>query len=264
MLVTRSFPRVCMLIWLALLLTPALCRAEQTPLKQLSHKQVEQADSLSSLGLSNANKPNGRIYRFRESQPKDLPSHVKPKLGDQELSIADRTDDGIVCLYRGPFPEGYANCDYTALFYAQNGTVRWKLNLNEYLSAEEHLEIQDIRYQDGVLYFNEACLSYSDLAGGQCSSLVALDPGTPEKPETEVLWRTQGLVSNNIFILHDPWIISGYGFTNEPDFLYLVNAASGEIVSTTPLNTAHDYLIVKDGKLHVTCYGDYYVFELPE
>jgi hypothetical protein len=203
-------------------------------------------ESPRAYGLTGMNKPNGVVYRFRESLPAGTPAFVERRRDGLDLKIADPVAGGWLAFYKGPLPEMPANADYHAVLYGPNGTVRWSLDLNRFLSKSRDLEIQDIRLVDGELYFNEACQTYSAEAGGACSALVRVDPETGSE-----VWRSRDLVSNNIFLPHGPFIVAGYGFTNETDALHLISRSTGRVLDTLPLESAHSYLEFKDGQLVV-------------
>ena len=250
--------------WLFLLPVSGADAQEKETLPDLlalkDKKAIDSTTPLASLGLDDANKPNGRIYRLRVSIPDSPPAFIKQMRQGMTLVIADQTGDGgYFCLYKGPYSEDWTNCDYLAVLFDAAGKAVWETSLDPFLSSPVYLEIQDIRYADGKLYFNEACISYAEQVEGACSSLVCLDPVAQR-----VLWRTPNLVSNNVFILHGPLIICGYGFTQEADFLYLVKSDTGEVISQTSLATAHDYLAVRDNTLYATTYNQLYTFELPD
>jgi hypothetical protein len=77
------------------------------------------------------------------------------------------------------------------------------------------------------------------------------------------LWRSQPLVCNaNNFVIINDVIICGYGFTAEPDFLYLIDKTTGEILQQIKVKTAPEYLIQKDNKLYVRTYDRDYLFEV--
>lgn len=183
-----------------------------------------------------------------------VPEHVPQQVGTLELFLADDADRGILALYREPYDLGSctlgsaANCAYEARYYTDHGQLAWSLRLNELLSRPDHLEIQDIRLVDGVLYFNEACQSYARNAGGACSSLVAVEGRTGQ-----VLWRTPPLVSNGRFVVRGCYLVAGYGFTAEPDQLALVERATGAVVQTIPVSSAPSQMqLVERDRLDVT------------
>jgi len=189
---------------------------------------------------------------------RDVPPFVLLQGGTRELFLLDQAPDGFVGLYRDSYGasscslSGAVNCSFGAALFECSGKTRWLFLLDPFLSRKDHLEVQDLRYADGVLYFNEACQSYSREAQGQCSSLVAVEPLTKT-----LLWRTRPLVSNATFLVAGRYLITGYGFTAEPDALFIVRRSDGKVISTTRIPSAHsDLALAPDGVLTVSTYSD--------
>ncbi|HEU0055067.1 MAG TPA: hypothetical protein VFQ39_17895 [Longimicrobium sp.] len=229
-------------------------------LRLVSSRRVP-TDDLAALGLTGANKPNGAASRLRMGVPDGLPPAIQRMDGARELFLADSTEDGWLALYRTPLaklPPNHGNGEYRVTMFAPDGRTRWTLDLARFLSRLNRLEVQDVRYAGGKLYFNEACQSYSREAGGRCSALVRVDAA-----RGTVDWRTPPLVSNNVFILHGRWVIAGYGFTAEPDYLRVVDRETGRVLARRLVDSAPTYLEMKDGRLHVLTYSNtHYVFEI--
>jgi hypothetical protein len=186
-----------------------------------------------------------------------VPDYIPMKLGTLELFLLDQADGGRLAFYRDPYNlssctlGGAANCAYEARFYDKRGALQWELGLNDLMSRGDHLEVQDIRLADGVVYFNEACQSYSSGANGACSSLVAVDPRA-----RKVLWRTAPLTSNGRFRLRGCYIVAGYGFTSEPDALFLVDRASGHVLQKLFVSSSPEQLqLVGPDRLDVQLYS---------
>ncbi len=185
--------------------------------------------------------------------PESIPLTVD---GTLELFLADHTATGFFIFYREPYNVGSCtlgskkNCGYAAAHYTTDGTHEWSLPLTNLLSRPDGIEIQDIRYSRGVLYFNEACQSYSSEAGGQCSSLVAVDPVA-----NKVLWRTPSLVSNGRFAVRGCYIIAGYGFTSEPDNVFLVDKSTGNIAQKIAVSSAPQGYKLGKERLDVRLYA---------
>lgn len=184
-----------------------------------------------------------------------VPEYIPMKHGSLELFILDSAGDTYMALYREPYGLGSCtlggkkNCAYQVDVY-KDDKLAASVSLNALMSRPDGLEVQDIRYSRGVLYFNEACQSYSSEQGGTCSSLVAVDPQAGK-----VLWRTPSLVSNGRFALRGCYIIAGYGFTAEPDNLFLVERANGRVVQTIRVSSApQQYTLGKD-RLDVGLYS---------
>jgi hypothetical protein len=185
-----------------------------------------------------------------------VPWFVPLMEGQAELFLLDRVGDEFMAFYREPYGASScglgddANCHYLVRLYDIEGQVRWSVALHELLSAPTYLEVQDIRWADGTLYFNEACQSYASGAKGRCSALVAYDPMTQR-----IRWRTRPLVSNGLFLVHGDYIVAGYGFTAERDFIHVVRRSDGEIVQRLAVTKApQGFALGEDGLLEVTLY----------
>ncbi|MEQ9320206.1 MAG: hypothetical protein RIF41_13660, partial [Polyangiaceae bacterium] len=102
-------------------------------------------------------------------------------------------------------------------------------------------------------------MGYAKDAGGHNAYLSAIDLATGE-----LLWQSEPLVSNSRnFVLHGGYILSGYGFTAEPDHLVVLARDTGAVVRKVSLPTKPDVLLPKDGKLFVRGYDKDFVFDLP-
>ena len=70
-----------------------------------------------------------------------------------------------------------------------------------------------------------------------------------DRNSNQIIWRSQPLICNaSNFIIIDRVIICGYGFTAEPDYLYLIDKTTGNILQQIKLKTAPSYIIPKDNK----------------
>jgi len=187
-----------------------------------------------------------------------VPEYVPERIGTLGLFLLDEVEGGHLAFYREPYNLGSCglgngtNCTYEARLYGRRGEQRWALQLGEVMSRPDQLEIQDIRLAGGVLYFNEACQSYSSGANGKCSSLVAVDPKA-----SRVLWRTPPLVSNGRFLVRGCYIVAGYGFTGEPDAVSVIDRGSGKVLQTIPVSSAPEqYTLREDDGLDVRLYSN--------
>lgn len=180
----------------------------------------------------------------------EVPVYVPLEEDGLELFLLDPMPDGAhLAFYREPYGGrscrlgASINCRYLAALFGADGKVVWARELSPWLSRPDHLEIQDIRYADGVLYFNEACQGYARDAGGACSALVAVDPAA-----SRVLWRTPHRTSNNVFEVVDrELIVAGYGFTAEARQLSLIRRSDGAVVSTLRMADSHNRIIPLGG-----------------
>ena len=79
----------------------------------------------------------------------------------------------------------------------------------------------------------------------------------------EVLWISEPLVANsNTFVRWGDNIITGYGFTAEDDYIYLLNRYSGEIAEKIKVKKSPDYFVFSGGDLWVRTYSYDYVYNI--
>lgn len=193
--------------------------------------------------------------RTWKGQP--LPGFVPQKDDELSLQLMDVTSDGYFAVWRSLYGAKYKpneNPRARARLYDCKGAVLWTLELNEFYSRPDRLELQDARYVDGTLYFNEACQSYAKEAGNKCSSLIALDP-----KQKKVSWKTGPLISNGRFYVTKSYIVSVYAFTNEQRFVRVLNRKDGKVVASAKLVGHHEWDELNGEEFHVrTEEGDEY------
>ena len=79
------------------------------------------------------------------------------------------------------------------------------------------------REVDGVLYVSNSHLTYATATKGRNAYLSAIEIGA-----RKTLWRSPALVANaRTFVVTGDLIVAGYGFTAEPDYLYLLDRGPG-------------------------------------
>lgn len=170
----------------------------------------------------------------------EVPSFVPLTAGNMELDLLDAIPGGYMAMYRKFTATLGPNDPYEVRLYSCGGQSLANLSLNSLMSRRDQLEVQDVRYADRVVYFNEACQSYSRDAGGRCSALVAADPFTGRR-----LWRTQNLVSNSVFKVVGSYIIAGYGFTAEKDYVRVIRRSDGKVLDTKAMPSSHFELEIR-------------------
>lgn len=120
--------------------------------------------------------------------------------------------------------------------------------------------IHDVRSKDGILY---VCCSHNTYASSAPHNayIMALDMNDGYN----VLWKSAPLTCNaNVFAIVGDNIVCGYGFTNEPDYMYVLNRFNGERLDTVKLKTGPDYFYEINGKVYVRTYDMNYVFNITE
>lgn len=111
--------------------------------------------------------------------------------------------------------------------------------------------------ENGILYIAVAHNTYADFCP-HTGYIMALDLS-----DGHVIWKSEPLMNNaNSFVVAENEIICGYGFTNEEDFLHILDKQTGKLVLQIPLDTKPDYIIRKNDILYVQTYNENYAFEI--
>ncbi len=111
------------------------------------------------------------------------------------------------------------------------------------------------KIKDDILYIGNM---YNGYATPDSSYLMAYD-----LVNDKLLWRSEDQTYNSgSFVMIDDVIICGYGFTEEPDYLYQIDANTGRVIDKTKLDKMADYIIEKDGRLYIHTYSFDYIFEI--
>jgi hypothetical protein len=99
------------------------------------------------------------------------------------------------------------------------------------------------REVDGVVYVETAHQTYASASAGRNAYISAIDV-----PTGKLLWRSPALVANAAtFVVAGDVIVSGYGFTSEPDYLFVLGARTGQVL---------DRLLVPSGPESIALHGD--------
>ncbi|HTJ85431.1 MAG TPA: hypothetical protein VL400_27120, partial [Polyangiaceae bacterium] len=120
--------------------------------------------------------------------------------------------------------------------------------------------VEDVTYareEGGVLYVCNGGGSYAKEAYGKKGFISAVDEATGK-----LLWRSEPLVCNSTFDFVGDLLVTGYGFTSEPDFLFALRKDSGQIVARTRLDSGPDEVTAHGNLVHVEAYAHTYDFEL--
>lgn len=111
-------------------------------------------------------------------------------------------------------------------------------------------EIVWAREANGVLYVENAHSTYARSSHGQNAYVTAIDVKTKKR-----LWRSKALVANaGTFAVTPDYLLTGYGFTAEDDWLYLLDRRTGRIVERLALPSAPERITRSGGSFVVRTY----------
>lgn len=190
------------------------------------------------------------------SSPADpLPSFVPLRFRTARLIRAIRQPDRVLAVYGVDFASGR----YLIALERDTGRFLYGFDFRAYTYApgaterEREFVYQDIAWaaeEGGTLYVAHAHNTYARTSRGMNAYITAVDTRAGR-----VVWRSPPLVANasNFEIVGD-YIISGYGFTAEPDFLFLLDKRTGQVRQRLPVRSGPRYIIRRGDRLHVRAY----------
>jgi hypothetical protein len=136
---------------------------------------------------------------------------------------------------------------------ARTHELRYAFDFVKYLTPPGGGEVEEVAWAreiDGILYVEHRHLTYASATNSRNGYISAIDLGT-----RKLRWRSAALVANaSTFVLDGGYIVSGYGFTAEPDFLYLLDRRTGGVLDRLALPTGPEIVRKRGNKLHVRTY----------
>ena len=185
--------------------------------------------------ISLKNKPNGTIYRLRKENQNEYLPRVEEAKGLEQF-ISERIDIGWLAMYRLPMSDD--NYKFIVVIYDKDEHPLYTVNLGE-VAQNDYCEVQDVRWDPDThnLLFNMACPSYASGVNGKGSKLHCYNPES-----RQMVWSTDWLTSNDIFILDSQFVFCSYGFTSEKKFLFMLDKLTGKVLSKLPFTYKIQYL----------------------
>lgn len=228
-----------------------------TLISEKKNKLTNEADWFDKNGLSLAGrKPtNGPVY------PKGPVDGLETSGKDKLHAVLDHGDHSIL-MYGTDFTSMK-----TLLLLDKDKIARGQFDFSmwvkppEVVAGEEmftQMEVLWAQKVDDVLYVSTAHHSFAKSSKGKNAFVSAIDANSGE-----LRWQSDALVCNSAnFVIHGAYILCGYGFTKEEDFIYVISRADGKIVSKTQIKQGPSYLAMKGKQLFVRAYDTDYVFDV--
>ncbi|MCR5342154.1 MAG: hypothetical protein K6E70_02170 [Butyrivibrio sp.] len=110
---------------------------------------------------------------------------------------------------------------------------------------------------NGILYVSIGHFTYA-AANPHKAYIVAIDTISGE-----TVWKSDDLVcGSNNFLIEGDSIICGYGFTDEPDYIYIINRTNGKTQKQIKVASAPSYFIKQGDQLYVLTYNTEYLYQI--
>lgn len=237
----------------------------RTRLVMVSKKANEITDDAAWISRTGVTVPD---YRFGVGSPEDygdLPRGAALTYKGVRLQRALNTANTGMNRFLAIYGNDYADERYLVCMDGFNGEYIYALDFSNYRSpanSEKASAVQSIgfAYEDknGTLYVSNASSGYAKESKGKTGYVTALEPKTGK-----LLWRSGPLTQNaHTFADAGDVLVCGYGFTAEPDFLYVIDKRTGRTVQTIPVKSGPSLIIRKGNRIYVRCYDTDYVFDI--
>lgn len=192
------------------------------------------------------------------------PDFVPTEFDGQKLLKVIDSGEQVLSLYGPDFSTAYILVSQAA----DSGKILYALDFSNYASpdgdaaaasaAGTFQQIVWAQAGEGVLFVSHSHRTYANSSNGSNGYITALDTN-----DFNVIWRTAGLVDNaENFAAFGTHLISGYGFTDEEDFLYAIDAGTGTVVQRVKVKNGPSFLWATEDRLYVRTYDTDYVFAL--
>lgn len=146
--------------------------------------------------------------------------------------------------------------NYYAAYDFENFRSAPKRDKSDKFSNDQ--EIIDIVIEGNIMYVAHSGHTYSVCYGNQNGYISAINMLTDE-----IIWTSQPKINNcSEFVIVGNSIITGYGFTDEPDFLFVLDKYSGQRIQKIPLKKGPGIIMVKNNCAYVQTYNLDYVFAI--
>jgi len=218
--------------------------------------------------------------------PEPLPVTIPLGYGTLPLTMALSSGEYVIASYGG---SAWQLSPYLAVF-RRDGSIRAFLDLRSYTQGpgsnvvqakvgsmkveqggktvaaadivatglEHPLDLDWAVASGSVLYVEHAVNGYTKESGGKTGYITAIDMDSGE-----VMWRSAAQVANaRTFLLDAPRgvIVSAFGFTAEPRFVYVLDASTGATMQKTQVTATPEVFVKKDDAIHLRGYDRDYTF----
>lgn len=230
-------------------------------LVKFSEKRNQITDDADWLSRNGLKPPTIPIDQNGKSE--GLPSGAPAEVHGNRVISAIQGGKRLFLLY-GP---DFAGARYLVALNSADSQPVYTLDFGKYIkppkNAKDEAKFVDEKLQwaqeaDGVLYAANFHRTYARSSGHLNGYITALDPNTGR-----IKWRSRSLVCNSTnFLVKGDALITGYGFTAEPDFLYVLDRRTGAIAQKVKLKSGPSWILEKGGRIYVRTYNTDYVFKL--
>ncbi len=131
-------------------------------------------------------------------------------------------------------------------------------DFSKWVHSGKALRVYAAQPDEKTLFVIASSPGYAHEVAGKTGYLAALELSTGK-----LLWQAGPRIANtyNLAIGKD-FLICGYGFTREPDFLFVIDKKTGRTVQKISVKSGPEHIRLAEDKVFVRCYDTDYVFQV--
>lgn len=207
-------------------------------------------------------KPSLQLPNERMGTKGNVPPSIPSTVEGLPLARAIKDGDHFIASYGEPYSGGrlVLVLDAQGNIAGSFDFATWARSPKDRKADAQFTEqgVNWARVRDDVLFVCTGHGTYAKSSGGLTGYLSALD-----LQSGDLLWRSDAVVCNaRNFLYEDGYIIAGYGFTAEPDFMYVIDAKTGKTVQKLRVKSGPDFILRKGSQIFVRTYDTNYVFDV--
>ena len=176
----------------------------------------------------------------------------------------DASDDQYNYVLTGD--KGYGTMSVVEINDVETGKLKYRFDFSDLLYAKGYegndFVERGVRHcfiTDDYLYVNLYHSTYAESCPDN-AFMMCIDINTGE-----TVWVSEKLTSNSCnFVRWGDNIITGYGFTAEDDYIYILNRFTGEVTEKIKVKKSPDYFAFVDDEIWVRTYSYDYVFKIQD
>jgi hypothetical protein len=204
--------------------------------------------------------PADQPATFYDDLPNSIPLSFR---GNRLIKAIRQADERILLIYGREYYQAGLLIVYDAQLRAFSAGFDFKnyAYAPENIPADREFTQQFIQWAtqiNHILYVAHGHNTYARSSKGMNAYITAINT-----QNARILWTSPTLISNaRNFAVIDNYLVAGYGFTAEPDFLFVIRRNTGVVIQKIPLKSAPEYIIPKGERIYVRAYDADYVFRI--
>lgn len=197
------------------------------------------------------------------ARDKAEPLGFPAKLDGAELSqlVCDNAADKYIALYgyfdNEPLRLVVTNSELSRVeHYLDFDAFKWA-PVKGKRDSFSNMFLKWARVVDDILYVSFGHNTYAAASEGMTGYISAISLN-----DYHIIWTSGPTTNFGSFDFSYNRIIAGYGFTDEPDFVYVLDAKTGKYIQQVKLRKGPDYIVVQGDNVYVRTYSLDYTFRI--